>query len=246
MNTIASLLRGCVYGVRGRPASFAAYTGVKQGGVLSSLLYNIYVDSVFMRLKTRGAGCYLGKRFVGATMYADDVVLLAPSAHGLQSMVNSFCDFASDIDLKLNASKSQYAVFGPAGEPVVPVLSIDGVLLNKSRTVNYLGVQLRAGSKLSCNIDDKLASFYRAGNAILCNAQPTGLHKAPKLLFSLFSCFCSPVLRYGLSVMLPCLSRRDVARLKVAHNSFVRRIFGFPRFEEVPWEYSFSRCVYRI
>ena len=34
--------------------------GVRQGGVLSPLLFNIYVDSFLQRLQSSGVGCRIG------------------------------------------------------------------------------------------------------------------------------------------------------------------------------------------
>ena len=48
-------------------------------------------------------GCYIG--FVGVLAYADDVVLLAPSANAMRKMLQLCDDFASDYDVKFNANK---------------------------------------------------------------------------------------------------------------------------------------------
>ena len=37
-------------------------------------------------LEGSGWGCYVGNYFYGATAYADDILLLSPSRHGLQQM----------------------------------------------------------------------------------------------------------------------------------------------------------------
>ena len=45
---------------------FSVMNGVKQGGVLSPILYAVYADGLLERLKNTGVGCQLGSRFVGA------------------------------------------------------------------------------------------------------------------------------------------------------------------------------------
>jgi arginine exporter protein ArgO len=59
---------------------FLAGNGVKQGGVLSLVLFCIYIDGLLVALSWAGMGCFVGSNFVGALVYADDIVLLAPSA----------------------------------------------------------------------------------------------------------------------------------------------------------------------
>ena len=58
--------------------------GVRQGGVFSPILLNIYLDDLLMGLKNLGIGCHWHTFFVGAVCYADDVAFLAPSPSALR------------------------------------------------------------------------------------------------------------------------------------------------------------------
>jgi len=42
--------------------------GVRQAGVLSPILFCVYIDNLLDRLSRSGVGCYLGINFVGALM----------------------------------------------------------------------------------------------------------------------------------------------------------------------------------
>ena len=46
--------------------------GVKQGGVLSPIMFIVYVDELLSRLNNSPFGCYVGNVFCGALGYADD------------------------------------------------------------------------------------------------------------------------------------------------------------------------------
>ena len=66
-------------------ASFSISNGVKQGGVISPLLFSLYIDEQFLLLKQSGIGCHVGLTYAGAFGYADDIALVVKSQIGLFS-----------------------------------------------------------------------------------------------------------------------------------------------------------------
>jgi hypothetical protein len=60
-----------------------AVNSVKQGTVMSPVLFCVYIDELLTSVWKAGVGCYIGGIFVGAFAYADDIVILAPSATAL-------------------------------------------------------------------------------------------------------------------------------------------------------------------
>ncbi len=72
-------------------AGFSVLNGVKQGGVLSPILFAVYIDSLLNRLSKSGVGCYMGNKFMGAVSFADDIKLLTHTFKGLKKLV-SICE----------------------------------------------------------------------------------------------------------------------------------------------------------
>ena len=56
---------------------FSVKNGVKQGAVLSPVLFCLYLNMLLSLLAKSGVGCLVGECYVGALAYADDIVLLA-------------------------------------------------------------------------------------------------------------------------------------------------------------------------
>ncbi len=61
---------------------------VKQGDVLSPIMFSIYMDELLKRLKQQSFGCRIGNKFLGRFSYADILTLDCPSIHCLQKMID--------------------------------------------------------------------------------------------------------------------------------------------------------------
>jgi len=92
---------------------FSVVSGVKQGGVISPVLFCLYMDELLVWLREAGVGCYVSGWFVGALAYADDLVLLAPSATAMRRLLSvCFCaSYASEYNMFFNAQKSKCLIF---------------------------------------------------------------------------------------------------------------------------------------
>ena len=91
---------------------FSISNGVKQGGVLSPILFTIYIDNLIIQLRKFNIGCKIGNSFLGVFGYADDLTLLCPSLAGLKQMLNVCEDYAKEYNILFNASKSKLMHFG--------------------------------------------------------------------------------------------------------------------------------------
>jgi len=89
---------------------FQALNGVKQGGVVSPVLFCIYIDDLLKRLSASGVGCCLGSNFVSALTYADDIVLVAPTRFAMRKMIVISDMYVLQYDIIFNAQKSKFLV----------------------------------------------------------------------------------------------------------------------------------------
>ena len=78
---------------------FKVIAGFRQGGLISPILFSIYMDVLIKHLKSTKFGCVINGVYFGCILYADDIVLLSTSLSALQSMLNICESFAEAMDI---------------------------------------------------------------------------------------------------------------------------------------------------
>ena len=91
--------------------SFSVSNGVRQGCLLSPYLFNIYMDDLSTSLNECKTGCISGNNVVNHLMYADDLVLMSPSARGLQQLLSVCEHYSKEHAIKYNTKKSNVLIF---------------------------------------------------------------------------------------------------------------------------------------
>ena len=111
-------------------ATFFARVGVKQGGVLSGVVFSCCYDDLVDEAEMTGAGILLasvGDKFklICIIIYADDVFLMAASPNGLKDLISKAYIFANRYgDITFNPTKSCIMRLGPHRKPPVSVCGI--------------------------------------------------------------------------------------------------------------------------
>ena len=85
--------------------------GVRQGCILSPILFNFYINSIIDDISSLQVGCRLGLARINIILYADDVVLLTNSLEDSNLIYKKFKFLVEKIKLKINKTKSKCLVF---------------------------------------------------------------------------------------------------------------------------------------
>ena len=139
---------------------FDVTNGVRQGGILSPILFTVYVDELLIKLKSNGIGCHMGNQFVGALGYADDIILLSPTVAGLKKMISICEEYAKEHSIMFNGSKSKYLVFG--NYKYNPNIKVNDENVSRCDSALYLGHLLHTKNTTNEIIDHAIKEFKKS------------------------------------------------------------------------------------
>jgi hypothetical protein len=195
-------------------------SGVKQGGVLSPILFTLFVDIVLKSLEESNLGCFINYNCYNSFMYADDLILLSISVNDLQMMFNICSNIFSDLDLPINASKSHCLRIGPRFKIPCTALKIEGVDVNWVETIRYLGVTICQGKSFKCMWNEAKGKFYRSVNIILGRL---GTQASVDVILQLINSYGVSALTYDIAAT--SLSNSDLISFSHAYDNIFRKLF---------------------
>ena len=203
-------------------------TGTKQGGILSPDFFALYMHDLIVQLQDSGFGCYIIMMCLACIFFADDIVLLSPSRHGLQKLLDICVNYCQKFCLNFNAKKSKVMIIGKqTGVPTFSPLFLNDTPLEFVAEYRYLGVILRSGKRLTFSATSTIRSFLRAANSILY-----GRVKPDKtILMKILYAQCVPIITYAGAVKE--FNAQEMYRCHVAVNNAIRRIYSFATWQSI-------------
>lgn len=84
---------------------------VRQGGLTSLRLFNLYVDVLIDELNSTHVGGHVDRVCFNNISYTDDMVLLSPTVGGLRMLIGICETYVMRHNLNYNALKREYMFF---------------------------------------------------------------------------------------------------------------------------------------
>lgn len=199
--------------------------GVRQGGITSPKLFNLYMNELIVELSSIPVGCKINGTSVNNLSYADDMVLLGPTAGSIRQML-SICErYAATHGLVYNVGKSEYLIFAAPGRHVhyEPTISLNGRALKRVVQFKYLGHYVTEDLKDGVDIDRE-----RRALAARCNMLAHRFARCSSMVkITLFKAYCQGFYTGSLWVSY---TRKDLDALRVQYNNGFRVLLRLPRF----------------
>ena len=228
-NLLKALYSSQVTSVQGSKY-FEISRGVKQGDIISPMLFNCALDVARTKWKQKLSthGWKIDEQYLRLTYmrYADDIILYAKSKDELRSMLELFVTELSHIGLTLNEDKTKILTCSHIDQP--DNISVHGMpieILSQTKAHKYLGrlISLNPTDRISKEVKARMRaawSTFHQYRKCLCN------HAISlKLRLRLFDACISPVALFGLGI-LP-LSKKVRNDFDIIQRKMLRSIIGW-------------------
>ena len=205
---------------------FNVNCGLRQGCILSPLLFNLFIYDLTIYLKSLDIGIIIGDEKICLMLYADDIVILANNADELQLLLNALNDWCNINDMTVNASKSNIIHFRPNScqRTNVTFMCGDKILQIVDR-YTYLGVLFHEHLDYNVTVKSVAQSASRALGLLIAKCKILG--GVPYNVFTkLYDSVVWPVINYS----APLWGVRTYSCIEAVHNRAQRFFLGVGKY----------------
>ena len=200
---------------------FQVSNGVRQGGILSPFLFNVFTDDLSVLLNKANVGCHINSHSVNHLLYADDSVILAPTPCALQELLKICENYANNVELVYNTKKTFCINVMPKWLKNIshPNIVLNGTKLKFVSEHKYLGIIITDELKDDRDIKQQTHALYARGNMIISKFRKCDVNVKVKL----FSSYCNSL--YG-GNLWASYNKSSINRLKYAHCIIFSTLFN--------------------
>ena len=198
--------------------------GVRQGCVLSPLLFNIYMAD-FPKSLSPSIGVQIANEYkLNCILWADDIILLSESEEGLNILLGELKEYSDLNQLKVNTDKTKCMIFNRTGRLIRRNFYLGSKKLENVRSYKYLGLTITPSGEIKSALDDLRSRALKAYMA-LKNKLGTCFRDHIDDTIGLFDAMIKPILLYG-SDFWGCLKTPKNNPVENLYMQFCRQILG--------------------
>ena len=214
----------CVKDVDKRSIPFDINIGVRQGCVLSPLLFNIFICDLAKKLMEQTDAFEIGGARINSLFWADDLVLFSKDEAGLQNLLNILEKYCQENYLMINTKKTKCMIFNKTGRLLLRPFYLDGVQLEMVRSYKYLGFLITPSGEFKTGLKDLRDRAMRAFMKIKSDLG-ISFNQDILLTLSLIDVLVVPILLYA-SDFWGCMKLNQSNPIDNFYMSMLKQILG--------------------
>jgi hypothetical protein len=209
--------------------TFNIEQGVRQGGLLSTDLYKVYVNDLLCRLQESGVGARIGGVHCVSPTCADDVALLTHDPESLQTLLDTAVEYSQRERYILQPTKSAVLIVPPNQRRVATCdrdFNIGPDPIKTQSRVTHLGMERDIKSTTGATVEKNIQKAQRRVYSLM----KPGLHGEngldPVTCLHLMRVYVLPILLYALEICLP--TGQHLMRLEIYLKKILKQILSLP------------------
>jgi len=199
--------------------------GVLQGETASPTLFNLFIDGIVNVLEASNvAGIRLQTQIVHILLYADDMVIVAPSRETLQMKITLASNFLIRRGLKVNMNKTKVMIFRNKGRlSKQETFSWRGEKCEIVSNYCYLGVSFYSSGIFNLTAKDFADKGVSAQGAVLCAIKKNPIYNS-QYTRKLFNSIVASTSLYGSGIW----GLNQMNAIEKVQQKFFKRILNLP------------------
>ena len=197
--------------------NFEIRNGMRQGAILSPLLFSIYLNPLLNKINKCNTGCDLGDNASKIFAYADDLVVLSPTLGGLKEIINHIASYSDNYQINFNAEKSFILPYSYHLSEFDINVELNGSQIKMVNHVEHLGFFMSSG-RYSYEFDNIIKDMNVKTNVLRSNFSCMSLGCKVKL----FKAHCLHL--YGCELW--DLSDRNLTRLEITWKKCIKSLLN--------------------
>ena len=149
------------FGDKFSPA-FRTNRGVRQGCVLSPLLFNIFLSDIQNIFDSSGSDPMMNYEEISCLIWADDILILSKTEQGLQDKLNALDTYCKKNKLEVNTDKTKTMIFTKSGRILKNRFFFHNTELENVRSYKYLGFVVTPSGEIKSGLEDLRVRALRA------------------------------------------------------------------------------------
>jgi hypothetical protein len=203
---------------------FQLSLGVRQGCILSPLLFNIFLSDLARKFESMENGFQVGEISINSLFWADDLVLFAKNKEDLDNLLKTLETYCKENEITINTKKTKCMIFNKGGRLMRRQFYLDGVQLENVRSYKYLGFLITPSGEINTGFKDLRDRALKAFMKIK-NDMGMSFNQNLGTTLSLIDALIKPILLYC-GDFWGCLKLPRNNHIENMHMMICKRLMG--------------------